>query len=306
MNTVSTPTSNWTVCALYRFVKIDDRETLQKEIKEICDAQDICGTILIAPEGVNGTVGAPTLKQMNMLIDHLDARVGVRQGEVKYSEAHKRPFIRTKIRLKKEIVTLRQPQVDPTRTVGTYVDPKDWNDLISDPDVIVLDTRNVYETQLGTFKNAVDPQTDVFTQFPDFVKSKLDPQKHQKVAMFCTGGIRCEKASSYMLHEGFKEVYHLKGGILKYLEEVPPEESMWEGECFVFDRRVGIKHGLEQGILDTCYGCRASLYPQDKERAEFEEGVCCHHCAEGMTEDQKESKRMRHKHKLAFAHKISA
>ena len=298
--------TSWTVCALYRFVEINDLPAMQEQVKTICSAQNICGTILLAPEGINGTVGAPTPEAMEVLIDFLDKELEVRKGQVKYSEANKRPFLRAKIKLKKEIITMRQPQANPTKVVGTYVEPKDWNALISDPDVLVLDTRNDYETQLGIFKNAVDPDIKIFTEFTEFVKTKLDPQKHQKVAMFCTGGIRCEKASSYMLGEGFPEVYHLKGGILKYLEDVPAEESMWEGECFVFDRRVGIKHGLEQGILETCFGCRASITPEDRTRPEFEEGVSCHHCHGTLTEKQIASKRMRHMHKLQHAKKMSA
>lgn len=291
---------------MYRFVDIADLPTLKEQVQDICAYHNICGTILLAPEGINGTIGAPTSADMEVLINFLDSQLNVREGQVKYSTADRRPFIRMKVRLKKEIITMRQPQANPTKLVGTYVEPKDWNALISDPDVLVLDTRNDYETQLGIFKNAVDPDIKIFTEFTDFVKTKLDPKKHQKVAMFCTGGIRCEKASSYMLGEGFGEVYHLKGGILKYLEEVPPEESMWEGECFVFDRRVGIKHGLQEGILDTCYGCRASLYPEDKARIEFEEGVSCHHCHPDLTPEMAARKRMRHEHKLNHQKKIRA
>lgn len=301
-----TPNMNWTVCALYRFVEIQDPPALQEQVKAICSKHNICGTILLAPEGINGTIGAPTAEDMEVLINFLDEKLEIRKGEVKYSESNKRPFLRAKIRLKKEIITMRQPQANPTKTVGTYVEPKDWNAIISDPEVLVLDTRNTYETQLGIFKNAVDPKIEIFTEFADYVKENLDPAKHKKIAMFCTGGIRCEKASSYMLGEGFPEVYHLKGGILKYLEEVSPEETMWEGECFVFDRRVGIKHGLEQGILDTCYGCRASLYPEDKQRPEFEEGVSCHHCRDTLTEKQIASKRMRHIHKTNHAKRMQA
>ncbi len=296
----------WTVCALYRFVEIADLPAMQDAVRAICAKHNICGTILLAPEGINGTVGAPTRADMDVLIDFLDETLQVRRGQVKYSGSDKRPFIRAKIRIKKEIITMRQPQANPNTLVGTYVEPKDWNALISDPDVLVLDTRNTYETQLGIFKNAVDPQINIFTDFVEFVKTKLDPKKHQKVAMFCTGGIRCEKASSFMLGEGFPEVYHLKGGILKYLEDVPEKDSMWEGECFVFDRRVGIRHGLEQGVLDTCYGCRASIYPEDRQRPEFEEGVSCHHCHGTLSEKQIASKRMRHIHKTQHAKKISA
>lgn len=288
----------WTVCALYRFVQINDLPGLQAEIKRLCETHSVCGTILLAPEGINGTIAAPSEEDMSVLVEFLDKHLGVRQGELKYSSASDKPFERLKVRLKREIITMRQPHIDPVNKVGTYVEPKDWNAIISDPEVLVLDTRNDYETQLGIFKNAVDPDIKIFTEFADYVKKELDPQKHKKIAMFCTGGIRCEKASSYMLAEGFPEVYHLKGGILKYLEEVPPEDSLWEGECFVFDKRVGLKHGLQEGEMDTCYGCRASLTEEDLQSPLYEAGVTCSACHATTDEKKKASRRMRHHHRM--------
>lgn len=240
----------YSVVALYRFVSLDRLPALQAEMKAICLENAVCGTILIAPEGINGTVAAPDAAGLKNVMDFLDAKTGIRQGEVKYSAASEKPFQRLKVRLKKEIVTLKAPEADPNKQVGRYVDPQDWNALLSDPDVVLLDTRNVYETEIGIFKNAIDPKIETFTQFKDFVQGNLDPAKHKKIAMFCTGGIRCEKASSYMLAHGFDEVYHLKGGILKYLETVQPEESLWEGGCFVFDERIALGHGLREEEFD--------------------------------------------------------
>jgi UPF0176 protein len=203
------------------------------------------------------------------------------------------------VRLKKEIVTLGVPTVDPTRLVGTYVEPEDWNALIADPDIVLIDTRNADEVRIGTFEGAIDPQTTSFSQFPDYVKTHLDPQKHQKVAMFCTGGIRCEKASNYMLQEGFAEVYHLKGGILKYLEMIPEEQSKWRGDCFVFDRRVAVGHGLKVAShLHLCAGCRAPLSLEERQSNSYEEGVCCPYCVAVLTQQQKASARERHKQML--------
>ena len=238
------------VAALYRFVSIENVPATRERIKTTLLRHNILGTILVAPEGVNGTV-AGTDDDIDAMIISLDKLVGISQGEVKYSTAEVMPFQRVKVRAKKEIVTLRSPGTDPTKLVGTYVDAKDWNALISDPDIVVIDTRNSYETEIGMFKNAVDPNTKNFSDFPDFVTKHLDPSKQKKVAMYCTGGIRCEKASSYMLAQGFEQVYHLKGGILKYLEEMPKEESLWDGSCFVFDRRIALGHGLEEDVPEV-------------------------------------------------------
>jgi UPF0176 protein len=233
------------VAAFYRFVSLTDLPELQKSVKAFCVAYNVYGTTLIAPEGVNGTMaGLPD--DIDAFVTMMEEKFELSKGELKFSTAEEKPFKRVKIRLKKEIITLRRPEADPTKIVGTYVEAKDWNALLADPDVILLDTRNAYETEVGIFKNAIDPNIDVFSQFPEFVEQNLDPKKHKKVAMFCTGGIRCEKASSYMLAHGFENVYHLKGGILKYLEEVPETQSLWDGGCYVFDDRCVLGHGLKE------------------------------------------------------------
>ncbi|GGA41665.1 oxygen-dependent tRNA uridine(34) hydroxylase TrhO [Pelagibacterium lentulum] len=270
------------VVALYKFVDQPDFESLKEPIASFCCERGIRGTLLLAPEGINGTV-AGTPEAIDQLIGWLeDGNLfggRFRDGEVKYSSAPHMPFHRMKVRLKAEIVTLRAPEANPGKQVGAYVDPEDWNALIAQDDIVVIDTRNDYEVALGTFENAVDPKTQTFTEFKDYVAANLDPQKHKKVAMFCTGGIRCEKASSYMLSQGFEEVFHLKGGILNYLEKVPEEQSSWDGECFVFDERVAVGHGLRIGSATLCRACRQPLTPADRERSEFIEGVQCHHCA---------------------------
>lgn len=227
------------VAAFYYFTDLPDYEAMRTPLKEFCDAQQLKGTILLAKEGINSTI-AGSREAIDALLSHLRSDRRLQDLEHKESYCQGVPFQRMKVRLKKEIVTLGVPDIDPRYRVGKYVDPKDWNDLIADPDVILIDTRNDYEVEFGTFQGAVNPHIDTFGEFPHYVQEQLNPEKHQKVAMFCTGGIRCEKASAYMLSQGFSEVYHLKGGILKYLEEVPPEESVWEGECFVFDDRVSL------------------------------------------------------------------
>lgn len=284
----------WIVAALYRFVALDDLPALQRAVKEICAQNGIYGTLLLAPEGINGTIAAPSDAAMSAIIKCLDQYCGVRSGELKFSQASEQPFRRLKVRLKKEIITMRAPEADPTKRVGTYVAAKDWNDLIAQDDVTLVDTRNDYETAVGIFKGAIDPNIQTFTQFKDWVAQNLDPTKHKKVAMFCTGGIRCEKASSYMLSKGFEDVYHLKGGILKYLEEVPAEQSAWDGGCFVFDRRVAVGHGLEESPYDMCYGCRYPLNQEDKQKDSYEEGVSCHYCADKLTPGKAQALRMRH------------
>ncbi|MCD7058746.1 oxygen-dependent tRNA uridine(34) hydroxylase TrhO [Pelagibacterium xiamenense] len=278
------------IVALYKFVDQPDFETLRAPIAEFCCARGIRGTLLLAPEGINGTV-AGTPDAIGELVSWLESGniFGGRfaGAEIKYSTADTMPFHRMKVRLKEEIVTLRAPEANPGRQVGTYVDPEDWNALIEDEEIVLIDTRNDYEVGLGTFRNAVDPRTETFTAFKDYVAANLDPARHKKVAMFCTGGIRCEKASSYMLAQGFEEVYHLKGGILAYLEKVPQEQSRWEGECFVFDERVSVGHGLKIGEATLCRACRQPLSPLDRERPEFVDGVQCHHCAASMSEDKR-------------------
>lgn len=283
----------WTVAALYRFVKLTDLPALQAEIKAVCEDNDIYGTLLIAPEGINGTIGGIGEK-LDAIIETLDRLCGVRSGELKYSSSTGKPFLRMKVRLKKEIITMAAPEADPTKLVGTYVEAEDWNALIADPDVTLIDTRNDYETAVGIFKGAIDPNIQKFTDFKDYVSKEMDPARQKKVAMFCTGGIRCEKASSYMLAHGFEEVYHLKGGILKYLETIPADQSQWDGECFVFDRRVAVGHGLTEGEHDICYGCRFPLKAGDKETPEYEEGVSCPRCNAELTDHKAAALRMRH------------
>jgi UPF0176 protein len=231
----------YTIAAFYHFVSLPDPVALREELAVSFGEEELCGTLLIAEEGVNGTV-AGSVAVIDRLLELLHARIGLERSEVKFAIADKTPFGRLKIKVKPEILTFRGVEVDPTQA-GTYVQPEDWNALIADPEVLLLDTRNHYETECGTFANAVDPGIETFSDFAGYARENLDPGKHRKVAMFCTGGIRCEKASAFLLQEGFAEVFHLKGGILKYLEEVSPEESQWRGKCFVFDRRDGVDHG---------------------------------------------------------------
>jgi len=277
------------VAALYQFTPLPDFQVLQPRLKAFCREEGIKGILLLAEEGINGTV-AGTREAIDKLKAFLESRFN--GLEYKESWADELPFHRMKVRLKKEIVTLGVPGVDPSQRVGTYVDPQEWNALISDPDVLLLDTRNSYEVEIGTFRDAINPKTDSFSEFPSFVKT-LDKTKHRKIAMCCTGGIRCEKASSYMLSQGFEEVYHLKGGILKYLETVPSEKSLWEGECFVFDGRVAVAHGLDKGHYDLCYGCRHPLSPEEKESPLYERGVSCSHCSPTLTPKKRQAARHR-------------
>lgn len=286
--------TQFTVAALYQFVSLPDYKELQPKLKTLGLHHDIRGTLLLAQEGINGTV-AGTRKAIDALCAFLKEDGRFDNLEYKESWASKMPFHRLKVRLKKEIVTLGIPSVDPTKQVGTYLSPKAWNKLLEDPEVVLIDTRNTYEYEIGTFKGALNPETSSFRQFPDYVKNHFDPKKTKKVAMFCTGGIRCEKASSYMLQEGFEEVYHLKGGILKYLEEVKPEESLWEGECFVFDHRTAITHGLEEGQFQTCFGCRTPISPQDKESLLYKQGVHCPKCYATASPERIRKSEERHK-----------
>jgi UPF0176 protein len=229
------------VAALYKFVTLDDCVSMREPLLAVCKANDVYGTLLLAGEGINGTI-AGTREGIDTVLDYLRSDPRLSDLEHKESSAEAAPFKRMKVRLKKEIVTLGVDGVDPSKKVGTYVAPQDWNALISDPNVLLIDTRNDYEFEAGTFQNAQNAKTNTFREFPRYVKDNVNPASAPKVAMFCTGGIRCEKASAYMLEQGFNEVYHLKGGILKYLEEVPPGESLWQGECFVFDERRGVDH----------------------------------------------------------------
>ncbi len=278
--------SNYLVAALYKFVTLPEFEKLQKPIQEVCDKNDIKGTLLLASEGINGTVAGPEQGIRNLL-EYLNGRNELGKIVHKESWAEEMPFLRMKVRLKKEIVTMGVPGTDPNKIVGTYVKPEDWNDLISDPDVVLVDTRNDYEVEIGTFKGAIDPKTTNFRDFPAWVEENKDVLDKPKVAMFCTGGIRCEKSTAYMKDQGYGDVYHLEGGILKYLEEVPEEKSLWEGECFVFDSRISVKHGLEEGSYDQCFGCRWPITEEDKQSEKYIKGVCCPRCHDDTDEEKK-------------------
>ncbi|WP_134681229.1 rhodanese-related sulfurtransferase [Paracoccus ravus] len=273
----------FTVAALYHFTRFPDPASLQGPLAKTCCAMGVKGTLLIAPEGINGTIAGPR-EGIEAALAHIRALPGCADLEWKESTAAEMPFGRMKVRLKREIVTMGQPDVDPTASVGHYVEARDWNALISDPDVAVIDTRNDYEVEIGTFAGAVDPATRTFRDFPDWWRENAHRFHNKRIAMFCTGGIRCEKSTNFLLGEGVPEVYHLKGGILKYLEEVPEQDSLWQGECFVFDKRVSLGHGLKQGNFDLCHACRRPIAAEDRARAEYEEGVSCHRCAEEYSE----------------------
>jgi UPF0176 protein len=275
------------VAAFYKFTKLPDFAQMQDPLLAFCELQGIKGTILLAPEGINATI-VGSRSGIDSVLSYLRSDSRLVDLEHKESFAALAPFERMKVKLKKEIVTLGLP-VSPTEQVGTYVSPKDWNSVISDPNIVVIDTRNDYEVKIGSFQGAINPETKSFREFPDYVHHNLDPTKHKKVAMFCTGGIRCEKASSYMLSQGFEQVYHLEGGILKYLEEVPEQESLWSGECFVFDERIAVQHGLEQGTYDMCVGCGHPINDQDKLSPNYEEGISCPHCYDTLTPEKRAS-----------------
>lgn len=286
------------VAALYHFARLPDHKALQAPLADLCDRSDVRGTLLLAREGVNGTI-AGSRAGIDAVLAHLRAVPELAQLEHKESTAHKMPFRRMKVRLKNEIVTMGVPDIDPLEGVGAYVDPKDWNALISDPDTIVIDTRNDYEVGIGTFKGAVNPETSTFREFPDWVEKAGIEDKSKPIAMFCTGGIRCEKATAFMRARGYENVYHLKGGILKYLENVPEEESLWQGSCFVFDERVAVTHGLREGDEILCRACRNPVTPEEQASPLYEEGTSCPHCYHQRTEEDRQRFRMRHQQMLA-------
>jgi len=283
-------TTSWVVAALYQFKEVQDPADLQQRLLDLVNSINLCGTLIVAGEGINGTV-AGDRESINQIQAFL-LQEGFNAMEYKESHSDEKPFRKMKIKLKSEIVTLGV-EVKPRDLVGHYLDPKEWNELIARDDVILIDTRNDYEYKAGTFKGAVDPKTETFREFPEYVKQNLEQHKDKKIAMFCTGGIRCEKSTSLLLQEGFNEVYHLKGGILKYLEETPAEESMWEGECFVFDGRTAVTHGVEEGQNIKCHACGWPLLPAEVELPSYEHGVSCKYCIEKTTEKQKEGFRMR-------------
>ncbi|SEQ89715.1 UPF0176 protein [Amphritea atlantica] len=275
------------VCAMYKFVALEDFATLREPLHQVMLDNGVRGTLLLASEGINGTV-AGSREGIDALLAWLQN--DPRLADIVYKESldDSNPFHRTKVKLKKEIVTMGVEGIDPKRVVGTYVKPRDWNTLISDPEVVLVDTRNDYEVQVGTFKGAINPNTETFREFPQYVKEHLDPQKNRKVAMFCTGGIRCEKSTAYLKEQGFDEVYHLEGGILKYLEEVPQDNSLWEGECFVFDNRVTVNHQLEKGSYDQCHACRLPLTAEQMQSDQYQAGISCPNCYDSLSDEQRE------------------
>ena len=276
------------VAALYKFTPFADPEALRAALLAACEEHGIKGTLLFAREGINGTI-AGTDNALASVLGHILALPGCADLEVKFSAAPDMPFHRMKVRVKSEIVTMGEPNIDPTLSVGTYVDPHDWNALIADPETIVIDTRNDYEVAVGTFAGAVDPQTPSFRDFPAWFRAHRDEllAGKKRVAMFCTGGIRCEKSTSFLRAEGVEEVYHLKGGILRYLEQVPEDQSLWEGECFVFDERVSVGHGLAQGTFQLCRACRRPLDEAALSHPDYEDGVSCPACIGERTPEQR-------------------
>ena len=277
------------VAAMYHFVRVADPASEQEKLRQLCDKAGIKGTLLLASEGINGTV-CGSRDAITTLIAYIRAHPLFAPMVVKYSKADEDVFFRLKVRLKREIVTMGVPDTDPNHIVGTYVAPKEWNKLLDDPDVLVVDTRNAYEFAIGSFDGAVDPQTETFREFPQWARqlaAQEEEKRPKKLAMFCTGGIRCEKATSYMKQLGFDEVYHLQGGILKYLEEIPAEDSKWHGECFVFDHRVSVRHGLEPGNYDMCHACRLPLGEEELDHPAYVEGVSCPHCIDKLPDEDK-------------------
>jgi UPF0176 protein len=284
--TSSSNQGQFQVAALYRFCRLRDHESLRAPLAAFCCARGIKGTLLLAPEGINGTV-AGTPEDIAALIRRLEDVPELAGLDVKYSTAEEMPFYRMKVRLKREIVTMGVEGVDPLGSAGTYVEPRDWNSLIADPDTIVVDTRNDYEVRLGTFEGAVDPGTRSFRDFPAWAEENREAMAGRKVAMFCTGGIRCEKATAFMRSLGVDDVFHLKGGILKYLEEVPEDESLWRGECFVFDERVAVKHDLAVGKAELCRACRMPVTAEERLSPKYRPGISCERCFDERTDEDR-------------------
>lgn len=292
--------SEFTVAALYKFTRFPDFRDQQESLKAACLERGICGTLLLADEGINGTI-AGSEAGIKSMVAFLEAVPAIGELEVKYSTAAEQPFKRMKVRLKEEIVRMGVPGIDPNRTVGTYVEPEDWNALISDPETLVIDTRNSFEFDLGTFKSAVDPKTTTFGEFPKWANEHVGPpgeRNAKKIAMFCTGGIRCEKATAYLKEQGHDHVYHLKGGILKYLERVPETESLWSGECFVFDERVALTHGLEEGEAVSCHACGRGVSKADQASEHYVEGVSCPACISEYSDEDRARFAARHQQVL--------
>ena len=295
--------TGFVIAALYKFVDLPDCRKLKPRLQTLCDAHDIHGTLLLAGEGINGTVCGPR-HGMAAFLNWVEADGRFNGLSLKFSASSEQAFLRMKVRLKREIVTMGRPEIRPAQATGTYVEPAEWNALIDDPDVMVIDTRNRYETAIGSFAGAVDPATDSFREFPAWAESlaSSEGERPKKLAMFCTGGIRCEKASALMQDFGFEEVYHLKGGILRYLEDVPREDSRWQGECFVFDNRVAVDHNLKPGRHAMCHACRMPLAPEDLEHEAYTPGVSCHHC-HGATDDERRQRFAERQRQIGLARK---
>ncbi len=284
----------YTIAALYHFTRFGDPANLKPALYDLCVKHEVKGTLLLAKEGINGTIAGPRAG-IDTVLAHIRSLPGCSDLAWKEATSDDAPFGKMKVRLKKEIVTMGQPDVDPRAKVGHYVDPSEWNDLIQSHDVAVIDTRNDYEVAIGTFEGAIDPETKSFGEFPAWWEANKDRFHNKRIAMFCTGGIRCEKSTNYLLSQGVDDVYHLKGGILQYLEDVPADESTWQGECFVFDNRVSVGHGLEEGPHELCHGCRRPILPEDMKRPEYEAGVSCHHCIDETSDYDKARFRERQK-----------
>ena len=278
------------IVALYKFVDIKDPEFISEKIRNKLDELNIYGTILIGHEGINGTISSGIHQNLLNALKFIESINGFNNLDLKFSQSEKRPFVRLKVKLKKEIVTIGDTSINPNNLVGEYVDPHKWNKLITEDDTLIIDTRNEYECSIGTFKNSINPKTNTFREFPNWIKAQKfseEDKKEKKIAMFCTGGIRCEKASSLMKKEGFENVYHLKGGILKYFESVNEDDSLWSGECFVFDDRVSVDQNLKKGSYDMCHGCRMPITSEDKKTDKYIRGVACPSCFDKTTEEQK-------------------
>lgn len=284
----------YTIAALYHFTRFSDPAKIRPALLDLCITQEVKGTLLLAQEGINGTIAGPRAG-IDAVLSHIKSLPGSADLEWKEATSDHPPFGRMKVRLKKEIVTMGQPDVDPKARVGNYVEPQEWNDLIRSDDVVVIDTRNDYEVAIGTFEGAIDPETNSFREFPTWWEENKERFHNKRVAMFCTGGIRCEKSTNFLLGQGVEDVYHLKGGILRYLAEMPAEDSTWEGDCFVFDNRVSVGHGLVEGPHKLCHGCRRPILPEDMKRAEYEVGVSCHRCIDETSEADKARFRERQK-----------
>ena len=286
------------VAALYKFSEIHNPLEIQISLKKTLKELSIYGTILVGSEGINGTIASEDKENLNRALIYLRGLKGFEDLDIKFSDSKKNPFIRLKIKLKDEIVTIGDKSIDPLKTVGEYVKPEDWNSLLQEDDILLIDTRNDYEYSIGTFRDSINPKTKKFRDFPKWLKEQdftKEDKNNKKVAMFCTGGIRCEKASSLMKNEGFKKVYHLKGGVLKYFESVSKDKSLWDGECFVFDDRVSVKHDLSIGDYDMCHGCRMPITENDKKTKKYIRGVACPNCFDQTTEEQKSRYKSRQK-----------